>query len=86
LKAGNEKQPGPVRVGVGKAAVAAGETFDPSPANIDARTTTFTLGDGLSWKSGERIRTEADLDAWIGKRGQAGRIAPRGFSRVNRFD
>ncbi|MFD0725051.1 M16 family metallopeptidase [Lysobacter brunescens] len=32
---------------VGKAAVAAGETFDPSPANIDARTTTFTLGDGL---------------------------------------
>ena len=45
----------------------------------------FTLGDGLSWKSGERIRTETDLDAWIGKRGQAGRIAPRGFSRANRF-
>jgi len=45
----------------------------------------FTLGDGLSWKSGERIRTETDLDAWIGKRGQAGRIAPRGFSRTNRF-
>jgi zinc protease len=31
----------------GKAAVAAGETFDPTPANIDARTQTFTLGDGL---------------------------------------
>ena len=30
----------------GKAAVAAGETFDPSPANIDARTQTFVLGDG----------------------------------------
>lgn len=30
----------------GKAAVAAGETFDPSPANIDARTQTFELGDG----------------------------------------
>lgn len=32
---------------VGKAAIAAGETFDPSPANIDSRTTTFVLGDGL---------------------------------------
>ncbi|MFC5578699.1 M16 family metallopeptidase [Lysobacter niabensis] len=31
----------------GKGAVAAGETFDPTPANIDARTQTFTLGDGL---------------------------------------
>lgn len=31
----------------GKAAVAAGETFDPTPANIDARTQTFILGDGL---------------------------------------
>ena len=31
----------------GRAAVAAGETFDPSPANIDARTQTFTLGDKL---------------------------------------
>lgn len=30
----------------GKAAVAAGETFDPTPANIDARTQTFVLGDG----------------------------------------
>ncbi len=32
---------------VGKAAVAAGETFDPTPANIDARTETFTIGDTL---------------------------------------
>ena len=31
----------------GKAALAAGEVFDPSPANIDARTTTFTIGDKL---------------------------------------
>ncbi|QNP41873.1 M16 family metallopeptidase [Lysobacter solisilvae (ex Woo and Kim 2020)] len=31
----------------GKAAVAAGETFDPTPANIDARTQSFVLGDGL---------------------------------------
>jgi len=32
----------------GKAAVAAGETFDPTPANIDARTQTFVLGDPAS--------------------------------------
>ena len=32
----------------GKAALAAGETFDPTPANIDARTETFTIGDKLN--------------------------------------
>ena len=32
---------------VGRAAVAAGEHFDPTPANIQARTETFTIGDGL---------------------------------------
>ncbi|HSG09695.1 MAG TPA: pitrilysin family protein [Longimicrobiales bacterium] len=32
---------------VGRAAVAEGEAFDPSPANVDARTTTFTLPNGL---------------------------------------
>jgi zinc protease len=31
----------------GKAALAAGEAFDPTPANIQARTTTFTIGDRL---------------------------------------
>ncbi|HZH43192.1 MAG TPA: pitrilysin family protein [Lysobacter sp.] len=31
----------------GRVAVAAGEAFDPTPANIDARTQTFTLGRGL---------------------------------------
>jgi zinc protease len=31
----------------GKAALAAGETFDPSPANIDARTQAFLIGDKL---------------------------------------
>jgi zinc protease len=31
----------------GKAAVAAGEAFDATPENIDKRTQTFTLGDGL---------------------------------------
>lgn len=31
----------------GKEALAAGEAFDPTPANLQARTTTFTIGDGL---------------------------------------
>lgn len=31
----------------GRAAVAAGEAFDPTPANIQSRTDTFALGDGL---------------------------------------
>jgi len=31
---------------VGREAIAAGEAFDPSPANIDARTRTFTLSNG----------------------------------------
>ena len=45
----------------------------------------FTLADGLSWKSGERTRTETDLRPWVGKRAQAGRLAPKGFPRSNRF-
>ncbi len=45
----------------------------------------FTLADGLSWQSGGRTRTEIDVRAWVGKRAQAGRLAPRGFPRSNRF-
>ena len=47
--------------------------------------TVFTLAEGLTWRAGERSRTETDLLGWIGKRAQAGRIAPRGFSSANRF-
>ena len=45
----------------------------------------FTMADGLSWKSGDRTRTETDLIAWVGKRSQAGRLAPKGFPRSNQF-
>jgi topoisomerase-4 subunit A len=45
----------------------------------------FTLADGLSWKSGERERTEKDLTPWLGKRASAGRLPPLGFPRTNRF-
>ncbi|MFC4351360.1 DNA topoisomerase IV subunit A [Fodinicurvata halophila] len=48
---------------------------------------TFRFEEGLTWSAGPgRIRTESNLMEWQGKRGQAGRLAPRGFSSSNRFD
>ncbi len=48
--------------------------------------TTFNLAEGLQWKDGGgRTRTEPDLSEWLGKRASAGRMAPRGFPRDNRF-
>ena len=48
--------------------------------------TTFTLADGLSWLDpAGRTRTETELAEWQGKRASAGRMAPRGFPRDNRF-
>jgi topoisomerase-4 subunit A len=47
---------------------------------------TFAIGDGLSWKDpAGRRRTEADLGEWLARRATAGRMAPRGFPRDNRF-
>jgi topoisomerase-4 subunit A len=43
------------------------------------------LSDGLSWRQGERERTEKDLRNWLGERGQAGHPAPNGFPRPTRF-
>jgi topoisomerase IV subunit A len=48
--------------------------------------TTFTLRDGLTWKDpAGRTRTELELGEWLGKRASAGRMAPRGFPRDNKF-
>ena len=47
--------------------------------------TTFTLKEGLPWKTGAGVRTETDIKAYIGKRSQAGRVAMRGFPRNSRF-
>ena len=48
--------------------------------------TTFTRADGLSWLDpAGRTRTETELAEWIGKRASAGRMAPRGFPRDNKF-
>ena len=46
---------------------------------------TFNKKDGLSWKTGGKTRTESDLIAWEGRRAQAGRLPPKGFSRSNKF-
>ncbi len=45
----------------------------------------FDGADGLSWRIGERTRTQTDLRKWMGKRGQSGRLPPTGFPRANRF-
>ena len=47
---------------------------------------TFRLTEGLMWKDpAGRTRTEPDLTEWLAKRATAGRMAPRGFPRDNRF-
>jgi len=50
---------------------------------LDAKV--FRLAEGLTWRLGERVRTETALRAWIGERGQVGRMPPNGFPRSGRF-
>ena len=48
--------------------------------------TTFQRDEGLSWLDpAGRTRTETELAEWTGKRASAGRMAPRGFPRDNKF-
>ena len=48
--------------------------------------TTFDFSEGLSWLDpAGRTRTETELAEWTGKRAGAGRMAPRGFPRDNKF-
>ena len=46
---------------------------------------TFTLGEGLKWKLGEKTRTQLDLLPWKGKRAGQGRLPPVGFPKSNTF-
>ncbi|WP_187429104.1 DNA topoisomerase IV subunit A [Roseobacter fucihabitans] len=47
---------------------------------------TFNRAEGLSWLDpAGRTRTETELAEWAGKRASAGRMAPRGFPRDNKF-
>ncbi len=45
----------------------------------------FRLAEGLTWRLGEKTRTETDLRDWLGERAQAGRMPPNGFPRSGRF-
>ena len=45
----------------------------------------FRLADGLTWKLGERMRTETDLRPWLGERGSSGRLPPNGFPKGPKF-
>jgi topoisomerase-4 subunit A len=45
----------------------------------------FNLADGISWRQGERTRTETDLRPWLGVRAAAGRMVPNGFPKSNKF-
>ncbi len=46
----------------------------------------FTLAQGLTWKLGDKIRTETRLTDWLGARAQAGRLPPNGFPKSGRFE
>ncbi len=45
----------------------------------------FRLADGLTWKLGEKTRTETALRDWLGERAQAGRLPPNGFPKSGKF-
>jgi len=45
----------------------------------------FAYAEGLTWRQGERQRSETGLSEWRGERGQAGRLPPQGFTRSNKF-
>ncbi len=45
----------------------------------------FRMSDGLTWKLGEKTRTETDLRDWLGERAQAGRMPPNGFPKSGKF-
>ena len=48
--------------------------------------TTFNLSEGLTWLDpAGRTRSETYLEDWTGKRATAGRMAPRGFPKNNKF-
>ncbi len=49
--------------------------------------TTFKRAEGLSWTmGGGKTRTETQLMDWMGKRGGAGRLPPKGFPKSKKFE
>lgn len=70
---------------VGRAAVAAGENFDPTPQNLQARTQTFTLGNGLKVSllpkqtRGETVMVDAKF-RFGDEKSVTGRVDAAGFT------
>ena len=50
---------------------------------LDAKV--FAIADGLTWKLGDRLRTESNIRDWLGERGQVGKLPPNGLPRSGRF-
>ncbi len=46
---------------------------------------TFNLADGLTWRLGDKTRTEPKLTDWLGVRAQVGRMPPNGFPKSGKF-
>ena len=46
---------------------------------------TFALADGLTWRLGDKTRTELKLLDWLGDRAGSGRMVPGGFPRSGMF-
>ena len=45
----------------------------------------FALAEGLTWRLGDKTRTEPKLTEWLGVRAQVGRMPPNGFPKSGKF-
>jgi topoisomerase-4 subunit A len=45
----------------------------------------FALAEGLTWRLGEKTRTEPKLAEWLGTRAHAGHMPPSGFPKSGKF-
>jgi topoisomerase-4 subunit A len=59
------------------------QAYGPEAELADVKT--FLRAEGLTWKLGEKTRTEADTRPWRGNRAGAGKLPPNGFPKSNRF-
>jgi len=45
----------------------------------------FNLSDGVTWRIGSQLRSEKDINFWIGKRAQVGKKVPNRFNKNLKF-
>jgi len=46
----------------------------------------FQLSDGISWRTGSKIKNEKNINFWIGKRSQSGKKIPKRFNKELKFN